>query len=70
MGASAFDIIKPHLDYINNTPELIWGLMDVNLMPEQIQTDGQARCLLKIVEAHKRGELRSPITVLYDPNER
>ena len=58
MGASAFDIIKPHLDYINGSPDLLWNLMDVNLMPEQVQTEAQARCLLKIVEAHKRGEFK------------
>ena len=53
----ALEILKPHLDYINSTPELLWGLMDVNLMPEQIRTAKQAKVLVKIVKAHQRGEI-------------
>lgn len=53
----AFEIIKPHLDYINGTPELLWGLMDINLMPEQVHTMEQANALMKIVGAFQRGEI-------------
>lgn len=53
----AFRIIEPHLDYINGTPDLLWGLMDINLMPEQVQTVEQANILVKIVGAHQRGEI-------------
>ena len=54
---SAFKIIEPYLDYINGTPDLIWGLMDINLMPEQVQTIRQAEFLVHIVKAHQNGEI-------------
>ncbi len=57
MPDEAFDIIKPHLDYINGTPDLIWWLMDHNLMPEQVRTVEQAEYLVKVVEAHKSEKL-------------
>lgn len=57
MNPEAFAIIEPHLDYINSTPSLIWGLMDINLMPEQIDTVEKATILVKIVGAHQRGEI-------------
>jgi len=53
----AFKIVEPHLDYINATPELMWGLMDINLMPEQVRTVEQANALVKIVGAFQRGEI-------------
>lgn len=52
----AFEMLRPHLDYINGTPWLLWNIIDVNLMPEQCRTVKQAEALIKIVEAHKRGE--------------
>jgi len=58
MLGEAFKIIEPYLDYINGTPELLWGLMDINLMPEQVHTVEQANMLVNIVEAHKRGEIK------------
>lgn len=60
MSGDAFKIIEPHLDYINGTPELLWGLMDINLMPEQVHSIEQANALLKIVAAFKRGEIPIP----------
>ena len=53
----AHALIEPELDYINGTPELLWGLMDVNLMPEQIRTKKQAKVLLKVVAAYRGGQI-------------
>jgi hypothetical protein len=49
-------ILQPYLQVINETPDLLSLLYDVNLLPEQCRTVNSAVAVLAVCEAYRMGQ--------------